>query len=154
MLPIFVCYGVLQRFFSLALYVPFLLTFISLPPLLLIFLFWTFCFSIGFYGSLWSNLANAWLSHLLVCLLTSLLLLIFVALRTISRFCEFHLNLFVFLSINMLNEDVCYVDVLLKLGDVKVAFGILSQCFTQKPSYLLHSSPPYWSFDTNLLLLT
>ncbi len=30
---------------------------------------------------------------------------------------------------DVLDEDVCHVDVFLRSGDVHVAFGILSQCF-------------------------
>jgi hypothetical protein len=67
-----------------------------LPPLLSIFLFLSILFLNWLLWGLWSNLANAWFSHLLVYLLTSLLLLIFVTLRTISRFCEYRLNLFLF----------------------------------------------------------
>lgn len=96
MLPIFVCYGVLQRFFFLTLSFPLLLTLISLPALLLVFLFLSVLFINWLLWGLWSNLANAWLGHLFIFLLTSLLLLIFVALRTISRFCESCLNLFIF----------------------------------------------------------
>jgi hypothetical protein len=42
----------------------------------------------------------------------------------------------------VLGEDVWHVDVFLKLGDVYVAFGIFSQCFTQRPSFLLCCFPP------------
>jgi hypothetical protein len=57
-----------------------------------------------------------------------------------------------------LDDNVCHVDVLLRLGDVQVTLGILSQCFAQKPSYLLHYFPPvsgFWdqfaTFDYALL---
>jgi hypothetical protein len=42
----------------------------------------------------------------------------------------------------VLGKDVQHVDMLPKLGDVKVAFGILFQCFAQRSSFLFHCFPP------------
>jgi hypothetical protein len=47
---------------------------------------------------------------------------------------------------DVLDEDVCHLNALLKLEDVQVAFGIFSQCFTKKPSYLPHSIFPLPTF--------
>jgi hypothetical protein len=50
-------------------------------------------------------------------------------------------------------EDVQHVDLFLKMDDVQVAFGILSHCFMQRPSYFLQCTPPstfiefFTSFD-------
>ncbi len=62
-----------------------------------------------------SSLASAWFSRLSIYLLTSFLLLIFITLWTTLRFQVFHLDLFIlpFLLQDALDEDVCYVDVLL-----------------------------------------
>ncbi len=57
-------------------------------------------------------------------------------------------------------EDVWHVDLLPKMGDVQVAFGILTHCFMQWPSYLLRCTPPsstfiesFTSFDFSFLQL-
>jgi hypothetical protein len=41
---------------------------------------------------------------------------------------------------------VQYMDLLLKMGDVQVAFGILTHCFVQRPSYFLQCTPLFSSF--------
>ncbi len=54
-------------------------------------------------------------------------------------------------------EDVRHVDLLLKMGDVQMAFGILTHCFVQHPLYFLWCTPPssiftksHISFDSYL----
>jgi hypothetical protein len=48
-------------------------------------------------------------------------------------------------------KDVWHVDLLFKLGDVKVAFGIFIHCFVQWPSYLLCCTPPFSTFIDSLV---
>ncbi len=51
-------------------------------------------------------------------------------------------------------EDVRHVDLLPIMGDVQVAFGIITHCFMQWPSYLLWCTPPFstfTSFDSSFL---
>ncbi len=43
-------------------------------------------------------------------------------------------------------EDVRHVDLFPKMGDVKVAFGILTHYFMQQPSHLLQCTPPFSTF--------
>ncbi len=43
-------------------------------------------------------------------------------------------------------ENVRHVDFFLKMGDVQVAFGIITHCFMQWLSYLLHYTPPSSTF--------
>jgi len=45
-----------------------------------------------------------------------------------------------------LQEDAWHVDLLFKMGDVKVAFRILTCCFVQRPSYLLRCTPSSSTF--------
>jgi hypothetical protein len=52
-----------------------------------------------------------------------------------------------------LEKDVHHIEVLPRLGDVQVTFGIFFQCFAQRLSYLLCSFPPFWALDINLWLL-
>jgi hypothetical protein len=56
-----------------------------------------------------------------------------------------------------LQQDVRHVDLLFRMGDVQVGFGILIFCFMQCPSYLLRYTPPsstiiesFISFDSPL----
>jgi hypothetical protein len=44
-------------------------------------------------------------------------------------------------------EDVYHVDLLLKMDNVQVTFGILIHCFVQRPSYLLRCTH---SFSTSV----
>ncbi len=41
-----------------------------------------------------------------------------------------------------LDNDVQHIDAFSKLGDMKVAFEILTCCFAQMPYYFLHFPPP------------
>jgi hypothetical protein len=43
---------------------------------------------------------------------------------------------------NTLLKDVRHVDLLPRLGDVQITFGILTHCYAQQSSYLLHCTPP------------
>jgi hypothetical protein len=52
---------------------------------------------------------------------------------------------------NALLEDVRHVDLLFKMGDVQVAFGILTHYFVQRPSYLLLCTPPFFTFIEALI---
>ncbi len=45
---------------------------------------------------------------------------------------------------------VQHIDVFFKLGDVQVAFGILTPCFTQRPYYLFHFFLPLSDFQHQL----
>jgi len=45
-----------------------------------------------------------------------------------------------------LHEDVRHVDLLFRMGDVHVAFGILIYYFVQDPSYFLQCTPPSSTF--------
>ncbi len=47
---------------------------------------------------------------------------------------------------NVLLEDVRHVDLLFRMGDVKVTFGIVTCYFVQHPSYLLRCIPPFFTF--------
>jgi len=54
-------------------------------------------------------------------------------------------------------KDIQNVNLLLKMGDVQVAFGILTHCFMQQSSYHLQCTPPssifiefLTSFDSSL----
>jgi hypothetical protein len=47
---------------------------------------------------------------------------------------------------DVLDENVCHANVLLKLKDVQIAFGILCRCFTQSPFHLFCALPPLSSF--------
>ncbi len=43
-------------------------------------------------------------------------------------------------------KDVQHVDLLLKMGDVQVAFGILTHSFMQRPSYILQCTHSFSTF--------
>jgi hypothetical protein len=47
-------------------------------------------------------------------------------------------------------KDVQHVDLLLRMGDVQVAFGILTHCFVQRPSYLLQCTHSFSTFIESL----
>jgi hypothetical protein len=42
----------------------------------------------------------------------------------------------------------------LKLGDIQIAFGIISHCYVQQPSYLLSCTPPFFTFINSLVFFT
>jgi hypothetical protein len=48
-------------------------------------------------------------------------------------------------------KDVQHVDLLLIKGDVQVAFGTLTHCFMQWPSYLFQCTPPSSTFIQSLI---
>ncbi len=48
-------------------------------------------------------------------------------------------------------EDIQHVDILFRLGDVQIAFGILTHCYAEQPSYLLHCTPPSPTFINSLV---
>jgi len=50
-----------------------------------------------------------------------------------------------------LQEDAGHVDLLIRMGDVQVAFGILIHCFIQRPSYFLWCTPPFSTFIKSLI---
>jgi hypothetical protein len=50
-----------------------------------------------------------------------------------------------------LSEDVQHANVFPKLGDIQVAFVILFQCFTQKPSFFAYLPSPLPSFLSQLI---
>jgi len=50
-----------------------------------------------------------------------------------------------------LQKDAWHVDLLIKMGDVQVAFGILIHCFMQHPSYFLWCTPPSSTFTKSLI---
>jgi len=54
---------------------------------------------------------------------------------------------------NALLENVWHVDLLFKMGDVQVAFGILTHYFMQRPSYLLQCTSPSFTFTFDFSLL-
>jgi hypothetical protein len=37
------------------------------------------------------------------------------------------------------------------MGNVQIAFGILTHCFAQRPSYILLCTPPYFTFTKSLI---
>ncbi len=51
---------------------------------------------------------------------------------------------------NVLLKDVHHVDLLPKIGDVQMAFGILTHCFMQWPLYLLQYTLPSSTFIKSL----
>ncbi len=50
-----------------------------------------------------------------------------------------------------IQEDVRHVDPFLIMGDVHVAFGILTRCFVQCPSYLLRYTSPSSTFTESFI---
>ncbi len=52
---------------------------------------------------------------------------------------------------NILLKDVWHVDLLLRLGNVRGAFGISIHCYAQHPSYLLRCTPPFPTFINTLV---
>ncbi len=43
------------------------------------------------------------------------------------------------------------MDLLIKISDVQIAFGFLTHCFMQHPSYLLQCTPPFSTFINPLI---
>jgi hypothetical protein len=52
---------------------------------------------------------------------------------------------------DVFQKDVQHVDIYPIMEDVHVAFGILTHCFVQCPSYLLQCTPPSSTFIKSLI---
>jgi len=48
-------------------------------------------------------------------------------------------------------EDARHMELLPRMGDVHMAFGILNHCFMQRPSYFLWCTPPSSTFIESLI---